>query len=89
MIRKYLAIPFFILTICFSGCAVPTNNLEKWEYKQVEIDFFQGKGLFEIVKDGVAENLYDEYHKKLNELGAQGWELIVINKNSHTFKRRL
>jgi hypothetical protein len=63
----------------------PTSNsggVERWEYMQFEHHFYYGTRT--------------ELDERLNELGVEGWELIVItdqgsNTRSHVFimKRRL
>ena len=95
MTRIALTILFALIIVSSFGCAFSSQKIEQWEYKQVEIDYFQNKNLLHLLRDEnlkqTADDLDKEYHEKLNKLGAQGWELISVSANSktHIFKRRL
>jgi hypothetical protein len=87
---KIVLLMSFINTL--SGCAFPLSSAQKWEYKRVVLDPFDGKNIFQIAEEGVtAETLLAEYHAKINAFGHSGWELISVSPDTKTlfFKRRL
>ncbi|MFV8784432.1 hypothetical protein ACNKU7_18605, partial [Microbulbifer sp. SA54] len=87
---KYFGVLLFGAIL--SGCLSETQTANKWEYKRVRIDPLNRKSpLHQLDLASVdADELITLYHKKLNDLGAEGWELIYVTEGEvHFFKRPL
>ena len=67
--------------------------MQKWEYRTITIeDTWDGKLTHVKSIDGKLLNLRTEDLPKWNiaylqELGAQGWELVLCQNHTHYFKR--
>lgn len=92
MTSFFKSLMLIVSLILISGCALQTQVDEQWEYKRIVIDPLDNKGVFQIAQEGItAEELLEQYHQKLNELGKEGWELVSTSPDTkvHFFKRRL
>lgn len=74
------------------GCTISQSKIVQWEYKRVVLDPLDNKNIFRIANEGLTvDDLLSKYHKRINELGKQGWELVSTSPDTKTlfFKRRL
>ena len=86
---KFLCLVFFFIS--FAGCSVISTQNVKWEYKREVIDPTDGKNVMTfLIEGGDINEMLLKYHKKLNEYGEEGWELITVTEaREHIFKRKL
>jgi len=69
--------------------------MRKWEYTEIVFEFI-GSPLYAVVRDGKDLGItnsterkknYPKFRNYLNQLGKEGWELVIILQNRAYMKR--